>query len=143
DLVRSIGAERVIDYTQADFTREKQRYDLILDVAGNRSLSACRRVLAPTGILVVVGTASKGRLIGPMVRPLRGAVVAGFVKQTLTPFLARLRKEDLIALKGLIEAGKVTPVIDRTYPLNEVPEAVRYLEAGHARGKVVITMATA
>jgi len=138
DMVRSIGADQVIDYTREDFTRVGQRYDLILDAVGNRSLSDFRRALTPKGTLVLVGGGS-GRLLGPLALPLRALVVSPFVGQRLLPFLAKVSKEDLVVLKELIEAGKVTPVIDRTYPLSEAPEAIRYLEAGHAQGKVVIT----
>jgi NADPH:quinone reductase-like Zn-dependent oxidoreductase len=140
ELVRSLGADRAIDYTQQDFTREKRRYDVIFDAAGNRSLSACRRALTPTGTLVVVGTASHGRWIGPMVRPLAAGLSSPFVRQRQVTYIAQYRAADLLTLKGLIEAGKVTPVIDRTYPLSEAAEAIRYLEAGHARGKVVVTV---
>jgi NADPH:quinone reductase-like Zn-dependent oxidoreductase len=138
DMIRSLGADQVIDYTKEDFTRSGQRYDLILDVAANRSLSDCRRVLSATGILVIVG-APDGRRMGPIVARLLWAVVLSrFASQKLLPFLAKNSKEDLILLKELIEAGKVRPVIDRTYPLSETAEAIRYLEEGHARGKVVI-----
>jgi NADPH:quinone reductase-like Zn-dependent oxidoreductase len=144
DLVRSIGADQVIDYTNADFTRGAQRYDLILDVAASRSLSACRRVLRPEGILVLVGAAGgpekQGRWLGPLVGPLQALVLSRFVSQKLVPFLAKRSNEDLLVLTELIEAGKLRPVIDRTYPLTETPAAVRYLEAGHARGKVVISI---
>jgi NADPH:quinone reductase-like Zn-dependent oxidoreductase len=139
DMVRSIGADRVIDYTRDDFTEGGQRYDLILDCIGNRPLSACRRVMSPGGFYVAVG-GSGGRAIGPLARMLGAAVLSRFVSQHLVMFLASLNKGDLVVLKGLIEAGKVTPVIDRSYALREVPEAIRYLEEGHARGKVVITM---
>jgi NADPH:quinone reductase-like Zn-dependent oxidoreductase len=139
DLVRSIGAHRVIDYTREDFTRSGQRYDLILDIGGNRSMSDCRRVLVPDGTLVVVGGPA-GRWFGPLARPLEALVLSRFVSQRMLPFLAHQSKEDLVVLKELIEAGKVSPVIDRCYPLVEAPEAIRYVEDGHARGKVVITM---
>ncbi len=140
DMVRSLGADQVIDYTREDFTRSGQRYDLILDVAASRSLSDCRRVLRSTGILVIVG-APDGRRMGPIVARLLAAIVLSrFASQKMLPFLAKNSKEDLIVLKDLIEAGKVTPVIDRTYPLSETPAAIRYLEEGHARGKVVITV---
>lgn len=139
DMVRSIGADQVVDYTQEDFTRSGQRYDLILDVAGNRSVSDVRRVLGSNGILVVVG-GPKGRWLGPLIRMLEALVLSRFVSQRMVPFLSKRSKDDLIFLKELIEAGKVTPVIDRTYPLSETPEAIRYLEEGHAQGKVVITV---
>jgi NADPH:quinone reductase-like Zn-dependent oxidoreductase len=140
DLVRSIGADHVIDYTREDFARIGQRYDLIVDIAGNRSLSDLRRVLAPTGTLVFIGGEGGGRLLGGTSRLLWALLRSPFGRQKLLPFLSVERKEDLAALKQLVEAGKVTPVIDRTYPLSETREAIRYLEAGHARGKVVITV---
>jgi NADPH:quinone reductase-like Zn-dependent oxidoreductase len=136
DMVRSIGADQVIDYTREDFTKGAQRYDLIFDCVSNHSLSACRRVLNPNGKFVIVG-ASKVRT--SLSHALKGLVLSRFVSQTFVIFIARLRKDDLTILGDLMEAGKVTPVIDRTYPLSEVPDAFRYLEAGHARGKIVIT----
>jgi NADPH:quinone reductase-like Zn-dependent oxidoreductase len=140
-MIRSIGADEVIDYTREDFTKSDQRYDLILDIASTRSLTACRHILKPDGTLVVVGAAKgNGRFIGPMIRPVEAAVISRFVSQKLLPFLAHRSKDDLIFLTGLIEAGKITPVIDRSYPLSKTPEAIRYLEAGHAQGKVVITL---
>jgi len=140
DMVRSIGADRVIDYTQEDFTRNGQRYDLILDSVGNHSLSAFRRALTAKGTLVMVGGPDKGRWIGPMAGMLKVVVLSRFVSQKLLPFLAKRSHEDLVFLKDLLETGKVTPVIDRRHPLSDVPEAIRYLEEGHARGKVVITV---
>ncbi|HMI32012.1 MAG TPA: NAD(P)-dependent alcohol dehydrogenase [Candidatus Limnocylindrales bacterium] len=140
DLVRSIGADHVIDYTQEDFTRNGQRYDLIFDSAGYRSLSDCRRALGPDGILVIVGAGDGRSSLRIMARMLNALLVSRFGRQKLVPLMAKRNKDDLIVLKELIEAGKVTPVIDRSYPLSEVPEAIRYLEEGHARGKVVITL---
>jgi NADPH:quinone reductase-like Zn-dependent oxidoreductase len=139
DLVRSIGADHVIDYTQEDFTQSGQRYDLVYDCVGNHSLSAFRRVMTSRGNYVMVGGPA-GRWIGPMDRALKALLLSLFVSQNLSMFLASTNKEDLIVLKELIEAKKVTPVIDRCYTLSEVPEAVRYSEEGHARGKVVITL---
>jgi NADPH:quinone reductase-like Zn-dependent oxidoreductase len=139
DLVRSVGADHVIDYTVEDFSRNGQRYDLILDAVGNRSLSALRRALTRDGTLVIVG-GRKGRLLGPLALPLKALVVARFVDQRLPVLLAQNSKEDLIVLKELIEDGKVTPVVDRTYSLSEAPEAIRYVETGHARAKTVITV---
>ena len=139
DMVRSLGADRVIDYTREDFTRDGARYDLIFDVAGNHSFSECRRVLSPNGTLVMVGQSGRKKisilplLTAPLVSRLRR-------KQKLVSFIAKRNKEDLTLLKELMEAGKVTPVIDRSYSLREVPEALRYLGEGHARGKLVITM---
>jgi NADPH:quinone reductase-like Zn-dependent oxidoreductase len=140
DMVRSIGADHVIDYTQEDFTHSGQRYDLMFDAAGNHSLSDNRRVLESRGTLVMVGGSPKGNWLGPLLPALEAIVISRFVGHTLALLLAKGSKEDLIILRGLLEAGTVTPVIDRTYPLSEVPEAIRYLEQGHARGKVVITM---
>jgi NADPH:quinone reductase-like Zn-dependent oxidoreductase len=140
DMVHSIGADHVIDYTHEDFTRGGRRYDLLFDCVGNHSLFACRRVLSPTGTCVMVGGSSDGRWIGPLAGWLKALALSRFVSQNLVWFLASTNNEDLIILKELIEAGKVTPVIDRCYLLHEVPEAIGYLEGGHARGKVVITV---
>jgi len=140
DLVRSIGADHVIDYTHEDFTRQGERYDFILDNAASAPLSGLRRALTPAGMLVPNGGgfgnhwfASGGRLISAMVS-------FRFVSQRLGRFLVAKKQVDLIVLKDLIEAGKVTPVIDRTYPLNETSQAMDYLATGHARGKVVISV---
>jgi NADPH:quinone reductase-like Zn-dependent oxidoreductase len=138
-MVRSIGADRVIDYTQEDFTKSGQRYDLFFDSVGNHSLLACRRVLNPKGIYIVVG-GPDGRWLGPLARSITALVLSPFVSQKLVMFLARRSKEDLTIMHELMAAGKVTPVIDKRYRLSEVPEAIRYLEEGHARGKVVITL---
>ncbi|HEV8354795.1 MAG TPA: NAD(P)-dependent alcohol dehydrogenase [bacterium] len=132
DLVRSIGADEVVDYTAEDFTRRGQQYDVILEAFGNRSLSDLRRALTPNGTLVLAA-GSFTSLIGALVLSRVG-------RQRMLPFLATLSKKDLVTLKELIEAGRVTPVVDRTYPLSEAPEAIRYLETKHARGKVIITM---
>jgi NADPH:quinone reductase-like Zn-dependent oxidoreductase len=140
DMVRSVGADRVIDYTQEDFTRSGQQYDLILDMVGNRSLSQLRRALTPRGTLVLVGGEGGDRLIGALSRSMRALVEAPFVSQRLRPVLGAVNTQDLQFLKGLIEAAKVTPVIDRTYPLSEVSDAIRYLIGGQARGKIVITV---
>ena len=140
DLVRSIGADDVIDYTRDDFAESGQRYDLILDIAGNRSVFHLRRALAPRGTLVIVGGEGGGRWFGGIDRQLRASLLSPFMSQKLGTFIAKAKGQDLIALKELIEAGKVTPVIDRTYPLSEAPEAIRHLEEGHARGKVVISV---
>jgi NADPH:quinone reductase-like Zn-dependent oxidoreductase len=140
DLVRSIGADEVIDYTVEDFAETGQRYDLILDVAGNRSVSHLRRALAPRGTLVIVGGEGGGRWFGGIDRQLRASMLSPLVSQKLGTFISKPNGEDLVVLRELIEAGKLTPVIDTTYPLSEVPEAIRHLEEGHARGKVVITV---
>ena len=142
DMVRSIGADRVIDYTQDDFTEGPLRYDVILDNVGNHSLSECRRVLNADGAYVLIGGGglNDDRWVGPMGRLLHALVLSPFVSQHMGMMLAELNKEDLTVLRDLMQAGKVTPVIDRRYALNEVPEAIQYLEEGHARGKVVIAM---
>jgi NADPH:quinone reductase-like Zn-dependent oxidoreductase len=140
EMVRSIGADDVIDYTHADFAEGEQRYDVILDVGGNASLSRLRRALTPKGTLVIAGGETDGRWLGGSDRQIRALLLSRFVGQKLGTFISRENHEDMIVLKELIEAGKVTPVIDRTYELSEVPEAIRYLEQGHARGKLVITL---
>jgi NADPH:quinone reductase-like Zn-dependent oxidoreductase len=140
ELVRSIGADRVIDYTREDFADDRNRYDVILDIAGNRSLSHLRRALDPEGTLVLVGGEGGGRWLGGVDRTLRALVLSRFVRQKLVTWIATQPKEDLEALHELLEAGKVTPVVDRTFPLSEVPEAIRYLRDGRAHGKVVITV---
>jgi NADPH:quinone reductase-like Zn-dependent oxidoreductase len=140
DLVRSIGADHAIDYTREDFADGRRPYDVILDCAGNRPLSYLRRALAPQGTLVIVGGEGGGRWLGGMGRSLQALMLSPFVRQKLRFLFSDVRKEDLEFLKELVEGGKVTPVIDRTYPLSAVPEAIRYWEAGHARGKVVITV---
>ena len=139
-MVRSIGADHVIDYTREDFAEGDQRYDLILDIGGNSSLARLRRALTPEGTLVITGGEGEGRWLGGTDRQLRAMLLSPFVGQKLVTFIAKENHEDMIILKELIESGKLTPVIDRTYPLAEVPEAIRYLEEGHARGKVVITV---
>lgn len=138
DMVRSIGADHVIDYTQEDFTQDGLRYDLIFDNVENRSLSGCRRALTPNGTLILnSGTGAHGiRLLIRIVKPL---VLSPFVRQNLRRYLSVPNHEDLVVLKELIESGKLTPVIDKTYPLIETPEALGYVEGGHVRGKVVIT----
>ena len=140
EMVSGIGADQVIDYTREDFTRGAQRYDLIFDVGGNRSLSRTRRVLTPDGTLVIVAP-GRGEWIGPIVRIARRGrdAPASGASRSARSWLAR-QPGDLLVLKELIEAGKVTPVIDRTYPFDEIPEAVRYVENGHVAGKVVITV---
>jgi NADPH:quinone reductase-like Zn-dependent oxidoreductase len=145
DMVRSIGADHVIDYTQQDYTQEDftksgQRYDLIFDCIGNHSLSACRRVLNPKGIYIMVGERSGRGMIGILARLITALVLSRFGSQKLLTFLARPTKDDLTIMRDLMKAGKVKPVIDRRYTLSEVPEAIRYLEEGHARGKVVISL---
>jgi NADPH:quinone reductase-like Zn-dependent oxidoreductase len=141
DLVRSIGADDMIDYTREDFAGGSRRWDVILDTAGRRPLSQLRRALTPKGTLVIVGGDGGGRWTGGFFRGiLRAPLVSLFVGQKLRGLNSKVKQEDLQALKELIEAGKVTPVIDRTYPLIEAPDAIRYLAEGHARGKIVITV---
>lgn len=138
-MVRSIGADTVIDYTQQDFTRSGQRYDLFLDCVGNRSVSACRRVLRPKGIYIAA-TGPDGRWFGPLTHMLKTLVLSRFVSENLTALMAKRSNEDLTTMCELMKAGKVTPVIDKRYRLSEAPEAMRYLETGHARGKVIVTV---
>src|ERR671916_489330 len=140
EMVRSIGADNVIDYTQEDFAEDDQRYDLIVDIGGNSSLARLRRALAPRGTLVIVGGEGGGRWLGGLERQLWATMLSPFVSQKLGTFVSTPNYDDLLVLKDLIESEKVTPVIDRTYPLAEVPEAMRYLEGGHAKGKVLITV---
>lgn len=139
DMVRSIGADRVIDYTQEDFTTTSERYDLLLDCVGNRSLSACRRILNSTGRLVLVGAPkdiSVTALVGSLIAVL---ALSPFLRKKMTFFIAKGKKEDLAMLGDLMAAGKIKAVIDRRYCLSEAAEAFRYIVEGHARGKVVIT----
>jgi NADPH:quinone reductase-like Zn-dependent oxidoreductase len=140
EMVRSIGADHVIDYTREDFTEGDQRYDLILDIGGNSSLARLRRALVPRGTLVITGGEGGGRWLGGTDRQIRALMLSPFVGQKLGTFISKENHEDMIVLKELIESGKVAPVIDRTYPLSQVPEAIRYLQEGHAQGKVVITV---
>lgn len=140
EMVRSIGADRVIDYSREDFARGEDRYDVILDVAGSSSLTRLRRILTPEGTLVLVGGEAGGRWLGVVARLLRARLLSPFVSQKLRTFLSSENHEDMLVLRELIESGKVIPVIDWTYSLSEVPEAIRYLEEGHVRGKVAITV---
>ncbi|HWX09859.1 MAG TPA: zinc-binding dehydrogenase, partial [Gaiellaceae bacterium] len=136
-----LGADEVIDYTQQDFTRSDRRYDVIFDVAGSKSWSECRRVLNPRATLVMVGAPKGGRVLGPLSH-LAGVRLAAAVRgsQKAVFFIAQFNKADLEALRELLETEKVTPVIDRRYPLSEVADGFRYLGEGHARGKIVITV---
>ena len=140
DLVRSIGAEHVIDYTQEDFVDGARRYDLILDTAGRRSLSQLRRALTPRGALVLVGGEGGGRWTGGFDRQLRAMLLSPFVRQTLRSLISTERQEDLLVLTELIEAGTVTPVINHAYPLAEAQKALGDADEGHGRGKTVITV---
>jgi NADPH:quinone reductase-like Zn-dependent oxidoreductase len=139
DLVRSLGADDVIDYTREDFATRQERYDLILDIAGNRSVSHLRRGLAQRGTLVIVGGEGGGPWFGGVDRQLRAVMLSPFLGQKLGTFVAKPNRKDLIVLKDLVEADKVTPVIDSVFPLSEVPAAIRHLQNGHARGKIAIT----
>jgi NADPH:quinone reductase-like Zn-dependent oxidoreductase len=142
DLVRSLGADHVIDYTKEDFAKRAERYDVILDNVPNHSLSDCRGVLTPKGKYVMVGGGgpNDGRWIGPFGRVINTLLLSPFVSQEMGMFMADTNKKDLTVLAALMESGKVKPVIDRRYKLTEVPAAIAYLEEGHARGKVVITL---
>jgi NADPH:quinone reductase-like Zn-dependent oxidoreductase len=139
EMVRSIGADHIIDYTQDDYTKNGQRYDLIVDMVGNHSLLANRRALEPDGIFVIIG-GPKGNWLGPLMGPIKAMMLSPFVGQEFVMLMAKMRKDDLATLGDLMQAGKVTPVIDRRFRLNEVPAAIRYSEEGHARGKIVINL---
>jgi len=142
ELIRSLGADHVIDYTVEDFARSGRRYDVVLDLVGNRSLTDFRRALTPAGTLVLSGggVSSGGSMFGPMGLFLRSQLLSRFVRHRLLTLPSKPSKENLAALRELVESGKLMPVIDRTFPLSEAPEAIRYLEVEHARAKVVITM---
>jgi len=142
DMVRSLGADHVIDYTKEDFAKGDQRYDVILDNVPNHSLSECRRVLNPQGKYVMIGGGgpNDNRWIGPFGRLIQALVVSPFVSQKMGMMMAELKKSDLTILGDMMQSGKLKPVIDRTYKLSELPAAIAYLEEGHARGKVVITV---
>lgn len=140
DLVRSIGADYVIDYTREDITDNGQRYDLIFQLAGTRSASDCRRSLTSKGTLVLASGEADGHWIGPVGRIMRAVLLSPFVSQKLATFTVRPNGRDLRTLNGLVEGGEVTPVIDRTHSLADVPEAIRYLGEGHTQGKVVIVV---
>jgi NADPH:quinone reductase-like Zn-dependent oxidoreductase len=139
DLVRSLGATDVIDYTRAEITDRPHRYDVILDAAGNRPLRLLRRALAPHGTLVIIGGEDGGRWFG-VGRQLRAQLMSPFLRQRLATFVSVTRRDDLLALKDLTEQGRLTPVIDRSYALSEAPAAIRHLREGHPRGKVVLTI---
>jgi NADPH:quinone reductase-like Zn-dependent oxidoreductase len=140
DLLQSLGADHVIDYTRADFAAGPTRYDLILDIGGNPSLSRLRRALTPTGTAVIIGGEEGGKWTGGFGRQLRAAAMSPFIAARLVMFAAKERGSDLERLTDLIEAGKLTPTLDKTFSLSRVPEAMHYLEAGKARGKVAITI---
>jgi NADPH:quinone reductase-like Zn-dependent oxidoreductase len=139
ELVRSIGADHVIDYTREDFVDGRNRYDVILDIAGNRSLSKLRRALTPRGTLVIVGAEDAGKWLG-IRRQLRAAALSPLVRQKLGFFISKERPQDLEELRKLLEAGTIRPVVDKTFPLEEVPAAIQYLRDGRARGKIVVVI---
>ncbi|TFD49683.1 NAD(P)-dependent alcohol dehydrogenase [Cryobacterium frigoriphilum] len=139
DLVRSLGADHVVDYTRTDFTRSGKRYDVIFDNVEAQTLAAVRRALTPTGTLIP-NSGRGGRWLGPLGRIVTARALSGFTRQQLKPFLSVEKRQDLLTLADLLSTGQVTPVIDRTYPLDEAADALRYVAAGHTRGKVVVTM---
>jgi NADPH:quinone reductase-like Zn-dependent oxidoreductase len=139
-MVRSIGADHVIDYTKEDYTNSGNRYDVIIDMVGNHTLSENRAALMPEGRFVIVG-GGKGNWLGPMISPLKAVMLSPFVDQEFGMMLAELRQDDLEYLAGLMESGKLTPVLDgNQYRLEDVPAAISYSEEGHARGKIVVTI---
>ena len=140
DLVRSLGADHVIDYTTEEFTRSDRRYDLLLDVAGSRSWRACKRVLKPHATLVIVGAPKGSRLMGPLSHMVKVRLAAVRSSRKVVFFIAKFNKPDMDVLRELMESGKMTPVVDRTYELGEIADAFRYLGEGHAQGKIVITV---
>ncbi len=139
EMVRSIGADHVFDYTKENYTESEQRYDLIIDMVGNHSPLANRRVLSPEGIYVMVG-GPRGNWLGPFMGAIQVMLLSPFVGQELTVLMAQVDRDDLVILRDLMEAGQMTPVIDRSYRLSEVPAAIRYSEEGHARGKIVVDL---
>jgi NADPH:quinone reductase-like Zn-dependent oxidoreductase len=140
EQARSLGADRVVDYTQEDFTRSDRRYDLLLDVAGSRSWSECKRVLRPQATLVIVGGPKSNRLLGPLGSVIEKRVASLFGSREAVFFIAKFNKPDMEVLRELLESGKITPAVERRYELAEVADALRYLGEGHARGKVVVTV---
>jgi NADPH:quinone reductase-like Zn-dependent oxidoreductase len=140
ELVRSLGADRVVDYTSEDFTRGDERYDLMLDVAGGRSWRELKRVLKPEATYVLVGSMRKSRLLGPAGHLVKVRLAALRASQTFKFFIAKLNAQDLLVMKELIESGQVTPHVERTYPLSETAEALRYIGQGHAQAKIAITV---
>jgi NADPH:quinone reductase-like Zn-dependent oxidoreductase len=137
DLVRSIGADQVIDYTREDFAQTGERYDVMLDLVGTRSVSDCRRALTPRGTYVVVGVKDAGRWLG-LGRQIKALLLSPFVRHRMRVFVVRHNKEDLAALKELVEAGEIAPAMDRRYGLSDGPDALRYQGEGHAQGKILI-----
>src|SRR5438128_11575804 len=139
-MTRSLGADRVIDYTQEDFTRKDERYDLLFDIAGSRSWSECKRILNAEATVVMVGAPKRSRLLGPLGHIAKTRLASIPSSQKAMFFLAKLNNADMVVLRALLEAGNVKPVIDRRYELGETADALRYLGEGHARGKVVVTI---
>ncbi len=139
-MVQSLGADHVIDYTREDFTKSEQKYDVIVDMVGNHPLLEYRRALTPMGVFVIVGGPNEGHWLGPMVGPIKAAVISPFVDQEFAMILSELNQKDLAYLNNLLQIEKLTPVIDRRYRLSEVPAAIEYLEKGRARGKVLISL---
>lgn len=139
EMVKSLGADYVINYKQEDYTQGSEKYDLIIDMIGNHSLSQNRKVMTPHGKFIIIGGA-KGNWLAPLMRPISAMMYSPFVDQEFYMFIAQIRKQDLSVLGELMKSGEITPVIDRSYPLNEVQDAIRYSEQGHARGKIIITM---
>ncbi len=139
ELVSSLGADRVVDYTRDDFTRGRDRYDVIFDAGGNRSLARLRRVLAPAGTLVMIAPGA-GQWVGPLVRIAGAMLISRFSDQRLRPFLSSVSRDDLVVMCEMVEAGKLLPVIDRTFAYEQIPDAIRYVESGKSHGKVVITI---
>jgi NADPH:quinone reductase-like Zn-dependent oxidoreductase len=140
DMARSLGADDVVDYTKEDFTRRGRRYDVLLDVAGSRSWWACKRVLEPTGILVIVGGPKENRLLGPLGHVVKLWLGGKLSRRSVVFFIAKFDKADMLTLRELLEGGKVKSVVDRRYELSEIGDAFRYLGEGHARGKVVVSL---
>jgi len=140
ELTRSLGADHVIDYTKEDFTLNGKRYDLLLDIAGSRSWSECKRVLKPKANLVIVGGPKSNRWIGPLGHVIKLRLAALGASQKVVFFVAKFKREDFMLLNHMFERGQVKPVVDRTYPLSEISKAMRYLGTGHAKGKIVVTM---
>jgi NADPH:quinone reductase-like Zn-dependent oxidoreductase len=140
DMAQSLGADHVVDYTHEDFTRSDERYDLMLDIAGNRSWSACRRVLKPQATVVLVGGPKTNRMFGPLGHVIRLRLAGLLRRRKVVFFIAKFNKVDMVVLRELLEAGKVAPVVERTYELSKIADALRYIGEGHARGKIVITV---
>jgi NADPH:quinone reductase-like Zn-dependent oxidoreductase len=140
DLIRSLGADHVIDYTKEDFTRSSERYDLLLDIAGSRSWRDCKRVLKPQATFVIVGGPKSNRVIGPLSHVIRIRLAALRASQKAVFFMANFNRDDLMVLKDMFETGQVKPVVEQTYPLCEISKAMHHLGTGHAKAKIVVTM---